>query len=119
MYVVKFKYSHVYDEVQTLKQRLATNVLYNGEMEQRLINASKDELGYMDPLHLKAVMSQGTVMESLPGNFVLHVQSLQTLSTNEVVAVSDFINDAGHETLIDLCKSISECETAGCKRYVW
>lgn len=36
------KYSILYDESQTLKKRLAMGVFVDAEMEQRLINASKD-----------------------------------------------------------------------------
>lgn len=53
--IAESKYSLLYDETQTLKQRLATDMFCDGEREQRLINASKHDLRYMDTLHAKPV----------------------------------------------------------------
>lgn len=55
------KYSPLYDELQTMKQRLYRSVSCDREMEQRLINTSKDVLENMDVVHLKVVKSQNTV----------------------------------------------------------
>lgn len=68
-------------------------------MEQRLIKASKDVLRYMDALHAKAVKSQNIVRKLFCGSFASLAQQLQTLLTQEVVAVSksaDDFDDVGH-----------------------
>lgn len=67
--VSDFIYSLLYDVAQVLKQRLATGVFCDEEMEQQLINACKDVSGYVDVLYLKAVPSQNAVMESFHGSF--------------------------------------------------
>lgn len=56
--VAEPKYLLLYDEADMLKQRLATGVYCNGEIEQRLIDARKKLLGYMDALFSMAVKSQ-------------------------------------------------------------
>lgn len=71
-------------------------------MKQRLTNASKHVLGYIDVLHLKAVKSFGGSIASL-------LQRLQTSFVQEAPAVSKFVDDAG-KRLIKLRRSIRECE---------
>lgn len=70
------KYLLLYDEAQTLKQQLTTRVCCNGEMEQRLINANKNALGYMNALYSKTVKSQITVRELFLGRFASFAQRL-------------------------------------------
>lgn len=101
-----------YDEARMLKQRLATGVSCDGEMEQYLINASKDVLGYMVALHANEVMSQNNVRKSFRGSFTSLVQWIQTVFTQKFAAVSKSLNDSGRETIIEFCRSISECEVA-------
>lgn len=110
--VAESKYLLLYEETQTLKQRLATCVFCDGEIEQRVINARKNVLRYMDALHSKVVMSQNTVRESFCGSFATPFQRLQTFFTQEVAPVSKFVDYSRFEVLIELCESISECETA-------
>lgn len=57
MCFVVTNYSLLYDDAQTLKQQLATGVSCNGKMEQSLIYANMNVLGYMDALYLKAAKS--------------------------------------------------------------
>lgn len=108
----KSKYSLLYDEAQKLGLQLATDVSSTAEMKQRLINARKDVLGYMDALHLKAVMSQNTIKESFCGNFASLVQRLQTVFMLEVAAVPKSAIDSGREALIHLRRSILKREMA-------
>lgn len=81
-------------------------------MKQRLRNGSKDLLGYMDALRLKAVKPHATVEESFRGCFALLVQRLQTSSTQKLVAVYKYVGKFGRETFIALCGSISKCGAA-------
>lgn len=46
MRVSESKFSLLYGEALTLKQRMATCVTYNGKMEHLLVNSRKDVLGY-------------------------------------------------------------------------
>lgn len=48
-------------------------VICDGGMDQRLINVSKDVLGYMDALLWKEVKSQNTVRVSFSYSFALLV----------------------------------------------
>lgn len=47
-------------------------------MEQRMINARKDMLRYVDTLHLMAMKFQNTVRELFPDSLALLVERLQT-----------------------------------------
>lgn len=56
--------------------------------------------------------SHNTVRVSSRGSFSSPVQRLQTLSMQEVAAVSKSVEDSGREALIELHESISEFEAA-------
>lgn len=84
--VAESKYWLLYDKGQTLKQRLATGVASNGEIEQRMNNASIDVLRNMNVLHLKVVQSQNAVREWFRGIELL-ARRLHTLFP-EVIAAS-------------------------------
>lgn len=101
---------HLYDETQKLRQQFATGVSCDGVMEQRLIIASRDVLGYMNALHAKVVKSKNTVMESFQDNFASLVQQLLTLFMQENAAVSKSVDDSRCETFNRHRRSISECE---------
>lgn len=64
MRVADSKYSLLHEKTQTPIHRLATVVFYEGKMEQRLINGSRDALGYMDALHAKSLKSQNIFTNS-------------------------------------------------------
>lgn len=90
--VAESLYLLFYEEAETLKQRLDTDVFCDVEMEQSLISASNGVLGYMDVQHLKAVNSQNTLRESFRGPFELLAQRQKTQFRLEVVAVSKSVN---------------------------
>lgn len=62
-------------------QRLASDVSCDAELEQRLINAGKEVLGFMITIHLKAVKFQNSVSKSFRGSFAWLVHRLQILFT--------------------------------------
>lgn len=110
--VAESKYSFLYDAAQILRQRLAMGVCCNGGIEERLINESKDALGYIEALHSNAVEFDNTVRGSFRGSFVAPAQWLQTIFTQKVAAVSMTVNKLELEALIELRWNIFECEAA-------
>lgn len=70
------------------------------------MNASKDVLGYIDALHLKAAKSQNIVRESFRGSFSPYFEQLQTIFAQENAAVSKSVDVGGGEALLKPCRSI-------------
>lgn len=69
-------------------------------------------LGYMSALHSKAVKSRNTVRKSFRGSNASLVQQLQTSFTQEGAAVFKSFDITKRKVLIELRRSISECEAA-------
>lgn len=102
------KYLLLLDEAQSLKQRMATGVSCDAEMEKRLVTTDKNVLGYMDVLHSKAAKFENTDSESFRGSFESLYQRFQTLLTQEVAAIFKSVEDSDSEGLTEFCGSISE-----------
>lgn len=60
----------------------------------------------MEALYAKAIKSQNTVMELFPDSFASLLQWFQKLVTQEVAAVSMYVDDSGREALLELRGSI-------------
>lgn len=81
-------------------------------MEQGLIIATKNGLGYMTAVHLTATKSQNTVRVSFRDSFLLLVQRLLKLFTQAIRVVFKAVENFGRKPIMKLCESISECDTA-------
>lgn len=112
VYVDESKYLPLYDEAQKMKRRLATVVSCDGEMQQRLFNEINDVLGYIDTLHSKVMKSQHTVKMLFCGSIELLIQCFWTIFRQNITAFSKYVDKFGCQVLVELCRSIPECEAA-------
>lgn len=66
----------------------------------------------MNALYAKARRCQNTALESFRGRLAPRFQRLQNLFTQGLVKGSQSVEDSGREELMELHRSISECEGA-------